>query len=144
MVPMHTSPVMRSEAQLSRSARRPKLIYLVTEDWYFWSHRLPMAEAARAAGFDVAVACRVDRHGDRIRAQGIEVHPLNWTRRALDPVELLKSVRMVATLYRRARPDIVHHVALKPVAIGGVAARLAHVPAIVSGINGDRKSNRLN
>src|SRR3546814_15897078 len=113
MVPMHTSPVMRSEAQLSRSARRPKLIYLVTEDWYFWSHRLPMAEAARAAGFDVAVACRVDRHGDRLRAQGLAVHPLNWTHLSLDPVELLNSFCMVASLYRRPRPDIVLPVALK-------------------------------
>ena len=24
---------------------RAKLIFLVTEDWYFWSHRLPMARA---------------------------------------------------------------------------------------------------
>jgi len=35
---------------------RPKLLYLVTEDWYFYSHRLPMARAAQAAGFDVVVA----------------------------------------------------------------------------------------
>src|SRR5215203_5740305 len=45
----------------------PKLIFLVTEDWYFWSHRLPMARAARDAGLAVAVATRVREHGDRIR-----------------------------------------------------------------------------
>lgn len=117
-------------------SRRPKLIYLVTEDWYFWSHRLPMAEAARDAGFDVAVACRVDRHGDKIRARGIEVHALDWTRRALNPAKLLKSVCMVTALYRREKPNIVHHVAIKPVIIGAAAARLAQVPAVVSGING--------
>ena len=46
------------------SEPRRKLIFLVTEDWYFWSHRLPMARAAQAAGFDVAVAARVTAHGD--------------------------------------------------------------------------------
>src|SRR4051794_8841662 len=39
-----------------RARTRPKLIYLVTEDWYFWSHRLPIARAARDAGFDIVVA----------------------------------------------------------------------------------------
>ncbi|MEO3432607.1 glycosyltransferase family 4 protein [Inquilinus sp. CAU 1745] len=122
--------------EIDAPTRRPKVVYLVTEDWYFWSHRLPMAEAARDAGFDVAVACRVNRHGDKIRSHGIDVHALDWTRRALGPFELLKSIRMVAALYRREKPDIVHHVAVKPVVIGAAAARLAHVPAILSGING--------
>jgi hypothetical protein len=34
----------------------PKLLFFVTEDWYFCSHRLPLAIAARDAGFEVAVA----------------------------------------------------------------------------------------
>src|SRR5580692_10368061 len=53
-----------------------KLIFLVTEDWYFWSHRLPMARAARDAGFEVAVATRVDAHGERIRSEGFALLPL--------------------------------------------------------------------
>src|SRR5215213_3266640 len=43
-----------------------KLLFVVTEDWYFVSHRLELAVAARQAGYDVAVATRVDRHGERI------------------------------------------------------------------------------
>ena len=61
---------------------RAKMIFLVTEDWYFWSHRLPMARAARDAGFDVAVATRVAAHGERIRAAGFTLHPLRWRRRS--------------------------------------------------------------
>jgi len=38
---------------------KPVLLYLVTEDWYFWSHRLPVARAARAARWEVMVATRV-------------------------------------------------------------------------------------
>ena len=51
--------------------RRPKLLFLVTEDWYFCSHRLPVARAARDAGFDVVVATRVQDHGARILAEGL-------------------------------------------------------------------------
>ncbi len=64
----------------SASAARPKLIYLVTEDWYFCLHRLPQARAAQRAGFDVAVATRVRHHGEAIAAEGFRLHPLSWRR----------------------------------------------------------------
>lgn len=117
-------------------ARRPKLIYLVTEDWYFWSHRLPMARAAREAGFEIAVAARMDKHGDRIAAEGFRVLPLSWQRRSVNPAGALSAVAEIASLYRREAPDIVHHVAMKPVLLGGLAARLAGVPAVVNALTG--------
>ncbi|MCG5239091.1 glycosyltransferase family 4 protein [Azospirillum doebereinerae] len=116
--------------------RRPKLLYLVTEDWYFWSHRLPMARAARDAGFDVTVAARVDKHGERIAAEGFRVLPLAWQRRSVNPLGALGAVREIAALYRREAPDIVHHVAMKPVLLGGLAAMAARVPAVVNALTG--------
>lgn len=115
---------------------KPKLIYLVTEDWYFWSHRLPMARAARDAGFDIAVATRVDKHGERIEAEGFRVLPLSWSRRSINPAGALSAIAEIAALYRREAPDIVHHVAMKPVLLGGPAAGLAGVPAVVNALTG--------
>ena len=114
----------------------PKLLYLVTEDWVFLSHRLPMARAARAAGFEVAVAARVAEHGERIRAEGFALHPLAWRRRDLGPLAALRAIAEIFRLYRRERPDVVHHVALKPMIYGGIAALLARRPAIVSSLTG--------
>jgi len=115
---------------------RPKLLYLVTEDWYFWSHRLPQARAARAAGFDVVVATRVDQHRERIEAEGFRVVPLSWQRRSVSPTQALAAIREIDALYRRERPAIVHHVALKPVLLGGLAAIAAGVPAVVNALTG--------
>ncbi|MEI6985186.1 MAG: glycosyltransferase family 4 protein [Rhodospirillaceae bacterium] len=114
----------------------PKLLYLVTEDYYFWSHRLPMARAAQAAGFDVAVAGRVDRHREQLEAAGFSVHPLGWRRQDNGLWATLRAILEIAALYRRERPDIVHHVALKPVILGGLAARLSLVPAEVNSLTG--------
>ena len=47
-----------------------KLLYLVTEDWYFCSHRLPLARVARDAGFEVVVATRVAKHEQQILEAG--------------------------------------------------------------------------
>ncbi|HEV2335401.1 MAG TPA: glycosyltransferase family 1 protein, partial [Stellaceae bacterium] len=60
---------------------RPKLLFLVTEDWYFWSDRLPFARLLRDAGCQIVVATRVERHGDRIRGEGFILYPLAWRRR---------------------------------------------------------------
>ena len=115
---------------------KKKLIFLVTEDWYFWSHRLPMARAASIAGFEVAVATRVTAHGERIRALGYAVHPLRWQRGRIGPLASALAVVEIWRLYRRERPLAVHHVSLKPALLGGIAARLAGVPLVVSMITG--------
>jgi glycosyltransferase involved in cell wall biosynthesis len=115
---------------------RRKLIFLVTEDWYFWSHRLPMARAARDAGFDVIVATRVDRHGERIQQEGFTLHALRWRREDLGPWASLAAIIEIFQLYRHERPLIVHHVALKAALLGGIAAVLAGVPGVVSMIAG--------
>jgi glycosyltransferase involved in cell wall biosynthesis len=112
-----------------------RLLFLVTEDWYFWSHRLPQARAARAAGFEVLVATRVNTHGPRIKTEGFRLIPLPWSREG-GVAHQLATVRVLARLYRRERPDIVHHVALKSIAPGALAARLAGVRASVNAVTG--------
>ena len=97
------------------------VVYLVTEDWYFISHRLPMARAARDAGFEVQVATRIDRHGAAIEAEGFRLHPISWRRGSLDPRDLARVVREVRKLYRNIRPALAHHVAV-PAALGGSLA----------------------
>lgn len=111
----------------------PKLLFLVTEDKYFVSHRLPLAVAAQAAGYDVAVATRAGRHADAIRKASIRLIPFAMSRRVGNPfAELIALWR----LYRREKPDLVHHVALKPVVFGALAAWLARVPAQVNAVTG--------
>jgi glycosyltransferase involved in cell wall biosynthesis len=100
----------------------PKLVYLVTEDWYFLSHRLPMAHAARRAGYQVHVLTHVTDHSGAIEAQGFHLHRLAWRRGSMNPVDLRAIVRQVRDLYRALAPDLIHHVALQPAIIGSLAA----------------------
>ncbi len=102
-----------------------KLIFLVTEDWYFHMHRLPQARAAREAGFEVCVATRLRAHGTKIEAEGFRLIPLGWKRGSLNPFAALRDIVEIACMYRRECPDIVHHVSLKSVLLGTIAARVA-------------------
>ncbi len=115
---------------------RPTLLYLVSEDWFFWSHRLAVARGARDAGWRVVVACRVDQHGDRVRAEGFQLVSLAMQRGSLSPFAMFADLVRIVRVYRRERPDLVHHVAVKLCLIGTVAAVLAGVPRVVNAFTG--------
>ena len=115
---------------------RPKLLFLVTEDWYFCSHRLPLACAARDAGFEVSVATRVRSHGKQITDAGLRLIPLGLQRSGRNPWRELAAIGEIVRIYRRIAPDIVHHVAMKPVLYGSLAAKIASVPVVVNALAG--------
>ena len=99
-----------------------KILYLVSEDWFFVSHRLPMARAAKNAGYDVHVAARVGDCADKIRSEGFDLHPIEWRRGSMNPFRLIAAVAETRRLYGRIQPELVHHVAFLPIAIGSLAA----------------------
>ena len=126
----------RGLARSRSSEGRPKLLFTVGDDEFFCSHRMPVARAARDAGFAVAVACPVAAHGDTIRAEGIRVLPIPMKRGRISPLADLRTLAALRRLYRAERPDIVHHVAMKPVLYGAAAARLAGAPVAVAALTG--------
>jgi glycosyltransferase involved in cell wall biosynthesis len=109
----------------------PKLLYLVTEDWFFVSHFLPMARTARAAGFEVVVATRVRNHAARIAAEGLRVVALEGERRSIGPAAVVRDFARIVQIVRAERPDLVHCIALRMVALGGLAARLGGARGLV-------------
>jgi glycosyltransferase involved in cell wall biosynthesis len=117
-------------------ARQPKLLYLVSEDWYFVSHRLALAIAAKAAGFDVSVATRVTGRSEKICDAGLRLIPITFARSGLHPLRELRSMSALVALYRREAPDLVHNVAVKPVIYGTRAARRAGVKGVVNALMG--------
>ncbi|HXW27632.1 MAG TPA: glycosyltransferase, partial [Xanthobacteraceae bacterium] len=109
----------------------PKLLYIHSEDWAFCQHFLPMARAAQAAGFEVAVAVRVRDDADRLAAAGCRVVPLEAERRSLSPIEIARSMTRMVQVVRAERPDVVHCIALRLVTLGGLAARIAGAQRLV-------------
>ena len=113
-------------------ARARVLVFVVTVDWFFASHFLARALAARAAGWRVVVLASESAAGARIRALGIELVPVAFDRASLNPLAQMRLVWRLAGLYRALAPDLVHHVAMKPILLGGLAARLAGVGHVVN------------
>jgi glycosyltransferase involved in cell wall biosynthesis len=107
-----------------------RLLYVVTEDWYFLSHRLPMARAARDAGFEVHVATRVVDGAAVIRAEGFALHPVPFVRGRISPFGTVATIRALRGIHRKVAPDLVHHVALQATILGSIAAAGRPVGAV--------------
>ncbi len=119
---------------MTEPARR--IAFVVTEDWFFASHFLPMARAAREMGLEAVVIARVRDHRAAIEATGARVVPLEAERRSLNPLAAGYASGQLAAILERERPGLVHCIALRGILIGGAAAALARIPRRVYALTG--------
>jgi glycosyltransferase involved in cell wall biosynthesis len=119
---------------LPRPVRR--LVFVVTEDWFFASHFLPMARAAVGMGLSVSVVTRVRAHRAAIEATGARVVPLEAERASLNPMAAGYAAGQLAAILKALQADIVHCIALRGILVGGTAAAMAGIPARVYALTG--------
>jgi glycosyltransferase involved in cell wall biosynthesis len=113
-----------------------RILYVVTEDWYFLSHRLPMARAAKAAGYEVHVATRLKDGRAAIEQEGFVPHAMAWSRGSLSPAGSLSAIIALRHLIRTLRPAILHNISLKPVLLGTLASLGLSATSVVNSLTG--------
>ena len=118
------------------TSEAPTLLILVSEERVFWSHRRPMAEAARKAGFKVSVATHLIDDGSALRDAGYEPIALAWKRADRGPVATARAVLEIARIYRDQKPDIAHHFSVQAAIVGGLAARIGGQARTVTSLTG--------
>ncbi|OXR49862.1 glycosyl transferase [Pusillimonas sp. T2] len=117
-------------------AGRRRLMFAINNPAFFLSHRLPLALAAREAGFDVHVATMDGPTVPQIQALGFRHHVIPMSRSGRNPFRELLTMLAFRRLFIQQRPAIVHAVTIKPLLYGGIAARLAKVPAFIGAVSG--------
>jgi glycosyltransferase involved in cell wall biosynthesis len=121
---------------LTVTQARPRLLFLITEDWTFWEIRRDLARIALDAGYEVTVATRVTAHAVRIRQEGFHLVPIMLLRESRNPLRELLAFLELVRIYRRVCPQIVQHVAMKPVLYGSFAAWVTRIPAVINVFGG--------
>lgn len=115
-----------------------RLIFIVVnDDWFFLSHRLPIALAARQAGARIVVVARDTGRSAEIRGHGLDFVALPIASVGLNPLADIRTLAFLVRLYRRSSPDLVHHVTVKPMLYGSLAARVVDDGiAVVNAVSG--------
>jgi len=127
---MNKSNIKRKSGELGH------LLFVVTEDWYFCSHRLQLAVAAKKAGYNVAVVTQETNHGDEIRQAGLRLIPIKFQRSGRNPFSDFMTIRSLIRIYRTEQPDLIHHVSLKPILYGSIAARFSGISNVINAMTG--------
>lgn len=112
------------------------ILFVVNDPGFFLSHRLPLALVARDRGYQVCVATPLGDGVDQIKAHGLQYRRVSLSRSGANPLAELRTIWNLYRLYQELQPLIVHHVTIKPVLYGTLAARLAKVSAVVNAISG--------
>lgn len=123
---------------MTGQAFRPgtRVLLFANTDWYLHNFRLPLALALREAGCDVVMVAPRGVYAGRFAEHGLRYVPFEFNRLSLNPVQQMSAVARLAALYRRERPDLVHHFTIKCAVYGSLAAKLVGPPAVVNAFAG--------
>jgi glycosyltransferase involved in cell wall biosynthesis len=113
-----------------------KILFIVNVDWFFISHRLPIALAAIKQGYEVHVACGITDKKTMLENLGLIVHPLTLSRSGTGVFSEFKTLKQLFTIIKLVGPDITHSITIKPVLYGNIISRLLRVPTRVASISG--------
>lgn len=112
------------------------ILYVANTSWYLFNFRLPLMKSMVECGWRVVAAAPLDRYSGRFAEHGITYHPMDMSRKGLNPFSDMRLLHKLYDLYRKERPALVHHFTIKPVIYGSLAARFARVPAVVNAVTG--------
>lgn len=113
-----------------------KLLIILNEDYFLLTHRKELAIHAQEAGYNVTIVAKNTGRREKVEALGLRMVelPVNPTGKNL--IEELKTFGFLYRLYKREKPNVVHHVGLKVILWGGLAAKLADVKGVVNAVSG--------
>lgn len=116
--------------------KQNKLLIVVNVDWFFLSHRKDVALAAKEAGWDVTIVTADTGKLKDIEALGLKTMNLPMSRSGMNIVQELKTLNWLRKLYKHKKPDVVHHVGMKTILWGTLAAKFSCIHGVVNAISG--------
>ncbi len=115
---------------------KSKTIFVISEDWYYWSHRRPIARGFIEKDVHVLLAAQNGHLRKEIEAEGVQLIHTPLKRGSLNLFDDIFYLFRLIKLYRREKPNSVYHVAFKPILYGSLAAFLTRVPRCVNAFAG--------
>ncbi|MFQ5615678.1 MAG: glycosyltransferase family 4 protein [Anaerolineales bacterium] len=113
-----------------------KIILVSNTEWYLYNFRRALGLFLKARGWEVVMASPPGEYAKRLQALGFRWIQWDLGRKTLAPWKEIDAILEIARIYRREKPDLVHHNTIKPCIYGTLAARMAGVRGIVNAITG--------
>lgn len=113
-----------------------RIAIVTNHDWFFISHRLPIALAALREGHEVYLLAIDTGRRKELEDIGIKFVSISLNPTGKNPVEEMRTLWELRKLYKRIKPDVIHHVTMKVTLLGSLAAKSLGIKAVVNAISG--------
>ena len=114
-----------------------KLVFVVNVDWFFISHRLPIALEAISNGYEVHLICKDTGLKSKLTDYGIICHDIRFSRSGNKVSHEIKTLLSIREVIQKISPDLIHAVTIKPVIyIGLILHTLKQKPCFIAAISG--------
>lgn len=115
-----------------------RILFIINVDWFFLSHRLPIALEAQSNGYSVTIACHFTEHKQDLVDMGFNLIDIPFSRSGSGIVHELKTIIYIRKVIKELNPSLIHAVTIKPVLYSGLALKLVkkNIPfvAAISGL----------
>lgn len=113
-----------------------KICLVANFDWVIYNFRLPLVNYLQDRGLEITLICPPGEYTDRMVDAGYRWIPWRLDRRSTAPWRETSSIQNLVKLYQQESPDVVHHITIKPILYGSIAARMAGIPLVINNFTG--------
>tara|TARA_B100001093_G_scaffold151258_1_gene143977 strand:- start:7300 stop:8424 length:1125 start_codon:yes stop_codon:yes gene_type:complete len=122
-----------------------KIFMFVNVDWFFFSHRLPIAQAAKKNNIDMTVYTEFTKFHNSKQIDGFTLLSSPLKRNSKSIFYFILEFLRLFKIIKNEKPNIIHAVSIKPILVLGSIARLTSTPFIgsISGLGPAFSSDTL-
>ena len=113
-----------------------KIVFSSNISWSIYNFRTPLLKSLQKDGHIIYTVSSKDEYADKLIDEGFFFDEVKLNNNSKNPFEDIKLVFQYYKLYKKIKPDLICHNAIKPNIYGTIAAKLLGIPVInnISGL----------
>ena len=113
-----------------------KILLVANSGWYLYNFRSTLIRDIKNKGFDLGIITPGDKYSEILIKQNYSHVQWGLSRKSINPLKELKSLIELITIYRKLKPDLVHHFTIKACIYGTIAAKFSNTNKVINSITG--------
>jgi len=107
-----------------------KIVILVNSDWFFLMHIFPIINTIKKKGVEVFVMTTNTGKKQEIIDLGFHFLNIKIDRKGANPFDEFLMLRKIYNTYKKIKPDLVHHITIKPIIYGAIVSKFLNIKTI--------------
>jgi UDP-N-acetylglucosamine:LPS N-acetylglucosamine transferase len=112
-----------------------KIIFSSNIAWSIYNFRLKLLKSLQNDGHEIFTVAFNDAYSEKLKNEGFHFEAIDLNNNSTNPLEDLKTIYSYYKIYKKIKPDVICHNAIKPNIYGTIAAGMLNIP-VVNNISG--------